>query len=346
MAIVVVVVLAMALSPAWGSALPDPKCQDGILEESSLVCCAKSCGRCGGPNCGTLPGGSADCCTGSIEKANRPCTANPAPCMLAPPKPPPTACGEYPQPLSTTQPNVLLIGDSISMPVPFTPGGYGKVARAALENHSIAVQHNGGWGKGGQASNTAKGLLCTNASTHGNWLNFTGHFDVIHFNFGLHDLVDAGPGEGTEHVGLEQYGQNLAEIYRRLAARAKHVVWAETTPCPNVTTSMGRTDAKARAYNAEALAALRAVAPGIAVDPLHMEVDDYCGANYKTCDLQLPGEHASPARSPALRGVGRRSTALCAPRARGLPRLPMVAAGAGSARAPCCLRAVIAGPAD
>ena len=35
-------------------------------------------------------------------------------------------------------------------------------------------------------------LHSTNATTNGNWLNFTGTYDVIHFNFGLHDLVDAG----------------------------------------------------------------------------------------------------------------------------------------------------------
>jgi hypothetical protein len=114
----------------------------------------------------------------------------------SPAPPPATACGDYPEPLSTTQPNVLLIGDSISMAVPSTPGGYGINARTLLAAQNVTVQHNGGWGKGGQASNTVKGLECTNISTAGNWLNFTGTFDVIHFNFGLHDLVDAGPGEG------------------------------------------------------------------------------------------------------------------------------------------------------
>ena len=85
------------------------------------------------------------------------------------------------------RPNVLLIGDSISMPVPFTPGGYGVNARQLLTEAGMQVWHNGGWGSGGQASNTVKGLECTNASTPGNWLNVSGKYDVIHFNFGLHE---------------------------------------------------------------------------------------------------------------------------------------------------------------
>lgn len=113
------------------------------------------------------------------------------------------------------------------------------------------------------------------------------------------DLVDAGPGEGQEHVDIPQYGLNLAEIYRRLAPRARHVVWTTTTPCPNVTTSMGRTDAKVQAYNAAALTALQAAAAArgehLVVDDLYAAVDGYCGANYKTCDLQRPANvHFEP----------------------------------------------------
>ena len=111
--------------------------------------------------------------------------------------------------------------------------------------------------------------------------------------------MDAGPGEGQEHVDIPQYGQNLAELYRRLAPRAKQIVWTTTTPCPNVTTSMGRTDAKVQAYNAEALRALTAAAHAagnrLVVDDLYEAVDSYCGANYKTCDLQRPANvHFEP----------------------------------------------------
>lgn len=121
-------------------------------------------------------------------------------------------------------------------------------------------------------------------------MNVSGVYDVVHFNFGLHDLVQAGPGEGKEHVDPPEYGANLVTIYRRLKAVAKKVVWTTTTPCPNVTTSMGRSDAKVVAYTLEAKTSLTAVAGAgqLLVDDLYSAVDGYCGPYYKTCDLQLP----------------------------------------------------------
>ena len=125
------------------------------------------------------------------------------------------------------------------MPTPPSPGGYGGLTREILQNASVNVWHNGGWDSGGQASNTVKGLNCTSETTDGNWMNITGVYDIVHFNFGLHDLVALGPGEGQEHVPLQQYGENLQEIYRRLTKIGKKIIWTTTTPCPNVTTSMG-----------------------------------------------------------------------------------------------------------
>ena len=279
--------------------VPDPNCATGVSTDESnpsapgATCCDASCATCGGLDCGHSIGGSAACCIGTIKAENRSCAKVGPPCVMPPAPAPHTACGDYPSALSTTMPNALMIGDSISMSVPYTPGGYGVPAKAMLLNHSIAPAHAGGWAGGGQASNTVKGLLCTDPATPGNWLNFTGNFDVIHFNFGLHDLVDAGPGEGQEHVDIPQYGKNLAIIYARLAARAKKVIWTATTPCPNVTTSMGRSDQKVIAYNVQAMASLTAAAAAagkgtLLVDDLHAAVDGYCGVNYKTCALQRP----------------------------------------------------------
>ena len=201
-------VIGVFVSPRYQVLAADPTCATGILQ--GTTCCEHSCGACGGPDCGDLPGGSAGCCTRAIEEANQSCDKTDPPCVVSPP-PVPTTCGHYPEPLATDRPNVLLIGDSISMPVPYSPGGYGVNARELLENRSVNVWHNGGWDAGGQASNTVKGLLCTNTSTPGNWLNISAgmKYDVVHFNFGLHDLVDYGPGEGQEHVNLTDYGHNL-----------------------------------------------------------------------------------------------------------------------------------------
>ena len=197
-------------------------------------------------------------------------------------------CGDEPMPLVAGVRNVLLLGDSISEPTPPGAGGYGAFVREMLVTKGINVWHNGGWDLGGQASNTVKGLLCTNASTPGEWLNFTGKYDVIHYNFGLHDLVTGV--QPSQHVDLGPYGANLQAIHRRLAPRAsKGVVWASTTPCPNVTTSYGRTDAKVRAYNKRALEALGEVAGAdLHVNDLYAAIIGYCGLDYKSCDLQLP----------------------------------------------------------
>ena len=58
----------------------DPLCTDGLRQ--GAICCAKQCGKCGGPGCNKLPGGSADCCAGTIQTANLSCTDHAAPCMV------------------------------------------------------------------------------------------------------------------------------------------------------------------------------------------------------------------------------------------------------------------------
>lgn len=87
-----------------------------------------------------------------------------------------STCGNVTVPPdATATANVLVIGDSISMAVPYTPGGYGVPLQALLRAKGVATQHAGGWFSGGQASNTPKGLLCTTAD---NYLNFTVRWGV------------------------------------------------------------------------------------------------------------------------------------------------------------------------
>lgn len=201
-------------------------------------------------------------------------------------------CGNATQPLDSTKKNVLLIGDSISMSPPFTPGGYGVALRALLENAGVAVQHAGGWFSGGQCGDTRLGMACTNASgvSSESYLNFVGTFDLIHFNWGLHDLADYGP--ALPQLPLPVYGANIAKIAARLSQRAKQIMWRTTTPCPNVTTSYGRTYDLVVDYNKEALASLPA---GILVNDMWSDMIDYCGPFYTECDLQLHANvHLTP----------------------------------------------------
>ena len=206
-------------------------------------------------------------------------------------------CGNATLALSAGKRNVLLVGDSISMAMPYTPGGYGTALRELLESEGVAVQHAGGFYAGGQCSNTIKGLLCTNASTPDSYVVIPGggQFDLIHFNYGLHDLVAAcvppATGECEEHVDIGgPYGRNIIELYRRFHTISKLVMWVSTTPVPNVTTSMGRTYELAVAYNEEArnsLAGYLAPAP-LLINDLWTAFIGVCGAGYKNCTLQLP----------------------------------------------------------
>ena len=85
---------------------------------------------------------------------------------------------------------------------------------------------------------------------------------------------------------------------------------------------MGRSDAKVKAYNAEAEKVLEKVLQAttdghLVVDDLYAAVDTYCGANYKSCSLQRPhnvhftaqgcefmGERVTEAVLKALREIG------------------------------------------
>ncbi len=64
-------------------------------------------------------------------------------------------------------------------------------------------------------------------------------WDVIHFNFGLHDLRLAG---GKRRVPPEEYEANLREIVRRLKETRAKLIWATTTPVPPSIAKQRRTE--------------------------------------------------------------------------------------------------------
>ena len=70
---------------------------------------------------------------------------------------PPAALCAAPAPLSRTAPNILLIGDSVSM----GSFGYAQFVQDIIQTASngtlAAVQHGGGYGSGGQMASTADG---------------------------------------------------------------------------------------------------------------------------------------------------------------------------------------------
>jgi acyl-CoA thioesterase-1 len=151
-------------------------------------------------------------------------------------------------------PRVLLIGDSISMgytiPVREILTGKANVHRI-LEN-------------GGPTTNGVKNLDA--------WLG-SGHWDAIHFNFGLHDLklMD----DGTNQVSLADYEKNLRVIVERLKKTGAALVWATTTPVPEGKLSPPRKPEDVLAYNA--IAAIVMQDNGIAVDDLFLPAGAHQG---------------------------------------------------------------------
>ncbi|MEQ2007548.1 MAG: SGNH/GDSL hydrolase family protein [Limisphaerales bacterium] len=126
-------------------------------------------------------------------------------------------------------PRVLLIGDSISM-------GYTLPVREFLKGKANVhrIPANGG--------PTVNGLKNLKA-----WLG-TGKWDVIHFNFGIHDMKFMEPGK--QQVPPEAYEKNLRDIVKQLQATGAKLIWATTTPIPDGDLNPSRTFDKVPTYDA------------------------------------------------------------------------------------------------
>jgi acyl-CoA thioesterase-1 len=72
-------------------------------------------------------------------------------------------------------------------------------------------------------------------------------WDLIHFNCGLHDILDA---NREVHATREEYEKNLERILARLKGTGAALVWASTTPVPEG--ARGRRNEDVVAYNAAA----------------------------------------------------------------------------------------------
>jgi lysophospholipase L1-like esterase len=153
-------------------------------------------------------------------------------------------------------PNVLLLGDSISI-------GYTKQVRQILQGQVNVVRPKANCG------DTRAGL--TNLTA---WLGKT-HWDVIHFNWGLHDLCYRHPEakvygnrdkqRGTISVPLDQYEKNLETLVKQLKSTGATLIWASTTKVPEG--EAGRFVGDEVKYNT---AAARVMAKnGVAIDDLY-----------------------------------------------------------------------------
>jgi len=169
-------------------------------------------------------------------------------------------------------PRVLLIGDSISI-------GYTLPVRQALAGQANVhrIPTNGGPTKNGTA-NLAK------------WLG-TSKWDVIHFNFGLHDLRHMA--DGKRQVEPADYEANLRTIVAALRKTGARVIFATTTPVPEGPLSPSRTFGDVAEYNR---IARRVMAEnGVAVNDLHAAITPSLPQHQNARDV-----HFNPAGSEAL----------------------------------------------
>jgi lysophospholipase L1-like esterase len=178
-------------------------------------------------------------------------------------------------------PNVLILGDSISM-------GYTLDTRALLKGKANVFRPNE------NCSGTTKGVQAVDR-----WVADR-KWAVIHFNFGLHDLKHvAKPGDDKAspnpqdppQATVEKYTENLEVIVKKLKATGARLIFATTTPVPSGT-KIRETGGEAP-YNAAALKIMKA--NGIAINDLHA----FCVP--KLDKLQKPHDvHFTAAGSKAL----------------------------------------------
>jgi lysophospholipase L1-like esterase len=109
------------------------------------------------------------------------------------------------------------------------------------------------------------------------WLG-DAHWDVIHFNWGLHDLkVNA---QGDHQVPIDAYEKNLAALVQRLKRTGAQLIWATTTPVPEGKQSPVRVSSDVPRYNAAASRVMKS--EGIPTDDL------YAAALPRVAEVQLP----------------------------------------------------------
>jgi len=163
-------------------------------------------------------------------------------------------------------PRVLLIGDSISI-------GYTQPVRELLKGKANVHRPPT------NCASTLVGLQSLEA-----WLGDK-KWDVIHFNWGLHDLkyidekgalVDVE--KGKQQVPLDEYEENLRQLVQQLKKTGAKLIWCTTTPVPEG--AAGRVAGDEVRYNEAAAKVMKD--NGIEINDLH------AFAASKLRDIQRP----------------------------------------------------------
>ncbi|UII78743.1 SGNH/GDSL hydrolase family protein [Flagellimonas sp. CMM7] len=151
---------------------------------------------------------------------------------------------------STTKlPNVLILGDSISI-------GYTGFVRKALEGKANVYRPIKKDGKAENCQGTTNGVK----NLH-RWLKIQPKWDVIHFNFGLHDLKHVDPITGKnstnpkhpQQADLKTYKKQLKKIVKKLKKTRAQLVFGTITPFPDLPDGPLRHADQTVKYNTAAL---------------------------------------------------------------------------------------------
>ncbi|MDP7204101.1 MAG: SGNH/GDSL hydrolase family protein [Pirellulaceae bacterium] len=153
-------------------------------------------------------------------------------------------------------PRILLIGDSISI-------GYTLPVRELLKGKANVHRPSTNCGP------TSRGV-----SGMDQWLG-KGKWDVIHFNWGLHDLKYLGPNgenladpkaaDSHQQIPPTEYEKNLQLLVKRMKKTGARLIWCTTTPVPSG--AKGRVVGDSVKYNQIALRVMKE--HGIAVNDLY-----------------------------------------------------------------------------
>eukprot|EP01052_Picozoa_sp_SAG31_P021627 SAG31_NODE_1681_length_7537_cov_71.109572_6_plen_360_part_00 len=184
---------------------------------------------------------------------------------------PPAGCVGGPEAANTSKPQLLVIGDSISLgwsPVLF------PLLRSEFESQHVPTN----------AGPASKGFACARS-----WVGDV-QWDVVLFNFGLHSLDRHRLPDGSatlptgEAETLTNYTREIQAIAALLKKHSRRVIWVDTTPVPlNVTAGPERHNQDVIQFNAAA---------NDVMNNLQIETSDVYGAVMDVCpDTSGPPDH-------------------------------------------------------
>lgn len=174
-------------------------------------------------------------------------------------------------------PNVLIIGDSISI-------GYTKPVIELMKGKANVQRAKANCGDTNRGKSALK-----------KWLGQQ-QWDVIHFNWGLHDLCYRSPESkvqgnrdkknGQQAVSLAEYEQNLEGILQVLKATGAKLIWASTTVVPEG--EAGRVIGDDVKYNAVAAKLMKKY--GVVTNDLHALSMSFSGKHSRPGDVHFSKE--------------------------------------------------------